>query len=512
MANNYRMTKRQTTSEHDVQPSPAGARQAGETELPKSPTGIAGLDEITKGGFPSGRPTLICGGAGAGKTLLAVSFLVNGAEQFGEPGVLMTFEESAADVAVDVRSLGFDLQKLIDAGKLAIDYVHIERSEIEETGEYDLEGLFVRLDHAINSIGAKRVVLDTIESLFGGLSNASILRAELRRLFRWLKDKGVTAVVTGERGDGGLTRQGLEEYVSDAVIVLDHRVHDQISTRRLRVVKYRGSHHGTNEYPFLIDQDGIAVLPITSLGLRHHALVERVSTGVGQLDAMLSGGGYYRGSTILLSGTAGTGKTSLAAHFVDAACRRGERCLYFLSEESPQQLLRNMRSIGLDLEPWMDCGLLTFHADRPSRFGLEQHLAAVHRAVRHVKPTVIVIDPITNLLAAGTRSDVHDMLTRIIDYLKVEGITALFTSLTHGITELQETDATISSLMDTWVLLTLSEVGHERRRKIAILKSRGMGHSNETREFVFTDSGFDLREPVAALRGALPNDRSRQGS
>ncbi len=348
-------------------------------ELPKAATGIEGLDEITRGGLPRGRPTLVCGGPGSGKTLLAVSFLVNGANQFGEPGVFMTFEENAEDIAKDVASLGFDLQTLVADGKLAIDYVHIERSEIEETGEYDLEGLFVRLDHAIRSIGAKRVVLDTIEALFSGLSNTGILRAELRRLFRWLKDKGVTTIVTAERGDGALTRNGLEEYVSDAVIMLDHRIDDQISTRRLRVVKYRGSHHGTNEYPFLIDQDGIAVLPITSLGLDHPAPTDRVSTGVEILDSLLGGRGFYRGSTILVSGTAGTGKTSFAAHFLDAGCRRGERCLHMLMEESPQQVVRNMRSIGLDLQPWIEMGLLNFHADRPARLGLEQHLAGLHR-------------------------------------------------------------------------------------------------------------------------------------
>jgi len=472
-------------------------------QLPKSPTGIEGLDEITRGGLPKGRPTLICGAAGSGKTLVAVTFLVNGARLFGEPGVLMTFEENGEEIARDVASLGFDLQALVADGKLSIDYVHIERSEIEETGEYDLDGLFIRLDHAIRSIGAKRVVLDTIESLFGGLANEAIIRAELRRLFRWLKDRGVTAVITAERGDGeGLTRQGLEEYVSDAVIVLDHRVQGQVSTRRLRVVKYRGSHHGTNEYPFLIDQGGVSVLPVTSLGLQHPALVERVSTGVPPLDEMLSDHGYYRGSTILVSGTAGTGKTTIAAHFVDAACRRGERCLYFLSEESPQQLLRNMRSIGLDLEPWVERGLLAFHADRQSRFGLEQQLVAMHRAVRQSKPSVVVIDPIANLQAVGSQTDVEAMLTRVIDYLKTEAITALFTSLPAAQTESKETDVTISSLMDACILVRLKEANHERRREIAVLKSRGMAHSNQIREFVLTDHGFELRPvPAAAVRG-----------
>jgi circadian clock protein KaiC len=473
-------------------------------EIAKSPTGIHGLDEITHGGLPLGRPTLVCGSAGSGKTLLAASFLLNGVVRFGEPGVLMTFEETGEELAGDLKSLGYDLDKLVDEGRLIVDYVHVERSEIEETGEYDLEGLFVRLEHAVTSIGAKRIVLDTIESLFAGLSNPAILRAELRRLFRWLKEKGLTAVLTGERGEAGLTRQGLEEYVSDAVILLDHRVQDQVSTRRLRIVKYRGSHHGTNEYPFLIDHDGLSVLPVTSLGLSHPALNDRVSTGIDRLDEMLSGRGYYRGSTILLSGTAGTGKTSLAAHFVDAACRRGQRCLYFLFEESPQQLVRNMRSIGIDLQQWVDRELLEFHADRPSRFGLENHLAGMQRAVRTFQPTVAVVDPVTNLLTVGSQSDVRSMLTRVIDYLKQETITALFTSLTPGATELQQTDAAISSLMDTWIVLTIGEENRRRRRWLSVLKSRGMAHSNTVREYALTDQGLQVldSEPARPARAA----------
>jgi len=471
-------------------------------EIAKSPTGIQGLDEITSGGLPKGRPTLVCGAAGSGKTLLAASFLLNGIVKYGEPGLLVTFEETSEELASDLASLGYDLDKLTANGKLLVDYVRVERSEIEETGEYDLEGLFVRLEYAIDSIGAQRIMLDTIESLFAGLSNPGILRAELRRLFRWLKDKGITAVLTGERGDAGLTRQGLEEYVSDAVILLDHRVQEQVSTRRLRIVKYRGSHHGTNEYPFLIDRDGLSVLPVTSLGLSHPALQERVSTGVAQLDEMLSGKGYYRGSTVLLSGTAGTGKTSLAAHFVDAACRRGEHCLYFLFEESPQQLMRNMRSIGIELQQWVDCGLLYFQADRPSRFGLENHLATMQRAVRDFKPAVTVIDPVTNLLTVGTHSDVRSMLTRIIDYLKLEAITGLFTSLSPGRTELEETDAGISSLMDTWIVLSVNEEDRKRRRWLSVLKSRGMSHSNRVREYVLTDNGVLLLngEPSREMR------------
>ena len=469
-------------------------------EIEKSPTGVQGLDEITNGGLPKGRPTLVCGGAGSGKTLLAASFLLNGVNQYGEPGVLMTFEENSEELTSDLASLGYDLPKLVAEGKLIVDYVRVERSEIEETGEYDLEGLFVRLEHAVSSIGAQRIVLDTIESLFAGLSNPGILRAELRRLFRWLKDKRLTAVLTGERGDTGLTRQGLEEYVSDAVILLDHRVLDQVSTRRLRIVKYRGSHHGTNEYPFLIDRDGLSVLPVTSLGLTHPALKERVSSGVADLDGMLSGKGYYRGSTVLLSGTAGTGKTSLAAHFVDAACRRGERCLYFLFEESPAQLMRNMRSIGIDLEQWVKSGLLQFHADRPSRFGLETHLAGMQRAVRTFNPTVTVADPVTNLLTVGTQGDVRSMLTRIIDYLKQAAITGLFTSLTSGATELNDTDAGISSLMDSWIVLRVNEVNRKRRRWLSVLKSRGMAHSNEVVEYMLTDQGLQLLDGADAAR------------
>jgi circadian clock protein KaiC len=466
--------------------------------LAKCPTGIHGLDEITHGGLPKGRPTLVCGGAGSGKTLLATTFLVNGALQFDEPGVLMTFEENSDELASDVASLGYDLPSLVNEGKLFVDYVRIERSEIEETGEYDLEGLFVRLEHAIRSTGAKRVVLDTIESLFSGLDNSTILRAELRRLFRWLKDKSLTAVITAERGDGTLTRQGLEEYVSDAVILLDHRVTDQVSTRRLRVVKYRGSHHGTNEYPFLIDRSGVSVLPVTSLALDHRASMERLSSGVPELDVMLGGQGFFRGSTVLVSGTAGTGKTSLAAHFADIACRRGERVLYFLFEESPQQLMRNMRSIGIELQPWVDEGLLQFHADRPSRAGLEAHLALIYQTVRDFRPSVAIVDAVTNLLTVGSALDVRAMLMRVIDFLKVNEVTGYFTSLTPGKTELEETQAGVSSLMDTWIVLTIQEVDRARQRQVTVLKCRGTAHSNRIRDFELTDHGLRLLDDQPA--------------
>jgi len=472
-------------------------------KLPKTPTGIEGFDEITGGGLPTGRPSLVCGGAGCGKTLFAISFLVNGATQFDEPGVFMSFEESTDELAQNVASLGFDLTGLIEKKKIVLDHVRVERSEIEETGDYDLGGLFIRLGFAIDSIGARRVVLDTIESLFSGLANETILRAELRRLFRWLKDRGVTAVITGERGDGSLTRHGLEEYVSDAVILLDHRVIDEISTRRLRIVKYRGSAHGTNEYPFLIDEDGIAVLPVTSLSLSHDVRSERISTGIPRLDTMLAGRGYFRGTTVLVSGTAGAGKTSVSAHFVDAACRRGERCLVFLFEESPQQVVRNMRSIGIDLQPWADRGLIEFHAARPSTFGLEMHLSRIHRAIDRFRPRVVVLDPVSSLLTVATGADVHGTLTRLVDHLKREGITALMTSLSHGKTEQERTDAAISSIVDTWLLLVTLETSGERNRGLYVLKSRGMGHSNQIREFIFTEHGVDLVDVYAHPSGVL---------
>jgi circadian clock protein KaiC len=471
--------------------------------LPKSATGIDGFDQVTAGGLPTGRPTLICGGAGCGKTLFAISFLVNGAVKFGEPGVFMSFEESGHELAQNVASLGFDLPGLIEQKKIVLDYVRVERSEIEETGDYDLEGLFIRLGFAIDSIGAKRVVLDTIESLFSGLANQTILRAELRRLFRWLKDKGVTAIITGERGEGTLTRHGLEEYVSDAVIVLDHRVTEQISTRRLRVVKYRGSAHGTNEYPFLIDEDGIAVLPVTSIGLSHAASSERISTGIARLDTMLGGQGYFRGSTVLVSGTAGAGKSSVAAHFLDATCRRGERCLAFVFEESPAQVVRNMRSIGIDLQQWVDGGLLEFHAARPSLRGLEMHLSRLYGAIDRFQPSVVVLDPVTSLLTVAQETDVQATLTRLVDYLKLREVTALLTSLTHGRTDLEQTDVAISSIVDTWLLLVTLESSGERNRGLYVLKSRGMGHSNQIREFLLTDHGVELVDVYAGPSGVL---------
>ena len=460
--------------------------------LQKTPTGIAGFDEITFGGLPKGRPALLCGGPGCGKTLFAVEFLVRGAREFGEPGVFIAFEETADELARNVTSLGFDLNRLVRQKKLAVDYVHIERGEIQETGEFDLEGLFIRLGHAIDTIGAKRVVIDTIEALFSGLPNEALLRSELRRLFRWLKEKRVTAIITAERGAGSLTRYGLEEYVADCVVLLDHRVIEQLTTRRLRVVKYRGSLHGTNEYPFLIGQTGISVLPVTSLGLTHEAPTQRISSGIPRLDTMLNGKGFYRGSSVLVSGTAGTGKSTLGARFVEASCQRGEKALYFAFEESPDQIVRNMRSVGIALARHAARGLLQFHATRPTYYGLEMHLVTIHDAVRKFEPAVAVFDPLTNLAEVGNQREVKATLTRLIDFLKMHQITAMFTSLTQGGANLDQTELGVSSLMDSWIVLRNLENGGERNRVIYLLKARGLAHSNQVREFVLSGKGIDL--------------------
>ena len=470
--------------------------------LQKSPTGIRGLDEITGGGLPTGRPTLVCGGAGCGKTLLAMEFLVRGATEFGEPGVFMAFEETGEELTENVASLGFDLKALVAGKKLLVDYVYVDRSEFEETGEYDLEGLFIRLGYAIDSIKAKRVVLDTIEGLFAGLPNQAIVRAELRRLFRWLKDKGVTVVMTGERGDGTLTRYGLEEYVSDCVISLDHRVVDQVTTRRIRVVKYRGTTHGTNEYPFLIEKDGISIWPITSVQLQHTASHERIPTGIERLDTMLGGKGFYRGSSILLSGTAGTGKTSVAATFADAACRRGERCLYFSFQESPSQIMRNVGTIGLNFQQWVNKGRLGLLSVRPFSHGLETHLARKNQSITEFVPQVVIIDPITGLDTTGTPLEIKAALMRLLDWLKLKGITTMLTETMSG-SALDRTDAALSSLVDTWIVLRDLETNGERNRGLHVLKSRGMEHSNQVREFVVTETGIRLTDVYIGPSGML---------
>lgn len=461
--------------------------------IEKAKTGISGLDEITFGGLPKGRPTLVCGSAGAGKTMFAAEFLLRGATEFDEPGVFMMFEENARELAENVRSIGFDLDELVEKKLIVLDHVHIERSEIEETGEYDLEGLFIRLAYAIETVGAKRVVLDTLEALFSGLPNHAVLRAELRRLFRWLKDRGMTAVITGERGEKTLTRYGLEEYVADCVILLDNRVDHQISTRRLRVVKYRGSAHGTNEYPFLIGEHGFSVLPITSLGLKHSAPTGRISTGVDELDKMFGGKGVYRGSSVLITGSPGTGKSSLGASFLNAACSRGEKAVLFAYEESVEQYMRNMASIGLNLRPFMDDGILTIYASRPTLQGLEQHLVMMHDAIERISPKLVVVDPISNLTIENKESEIKPTLMRLIDMIKMKEITAVFTSLVSGSVDTDEdSQVGVSSLMDTWLLLRNVEYNGERNRTLFVLKSRGMKHSNQVREFVMSDSGIDL--------------------
>lgn len=482
----------------------AKSKQKSENKsMAKTPTGINGLDEITEGGLPKGRPTLICGDAGSGKTVFAIEFIVKGATDYNEPGVFVAFEEKGEELAVNVASLGFDLNKLIAEKKIKIDHVQIDRSEIEETGEYDLDGLFIRLGYAIDSIGAKRVVLDTIENLFAGLTNHGILRAELRRLFTWLKDKGVTAIITGEKGDGKLTRQGLEEYVSDCVILLDHRIQNQISTRRLRIIKYRGSVHGTNEYPFLIDEDGISVLPVTSLQLSNSVSSERVSSGIPSLDEMLGGKGFFKGSSILVSGTAGSGKTSISAHFANASCNRKERCLFFAFEESPEQIIRNMKSINLDLDKHLKNGLLRFYASRPTLYGLEMHLVVIYKLIKQFKPKAVVLDPITNLVTVGDASEVKSILIRLIDFLQKEQITVMFTALTFNNSVQTRADEDVSSLVDTWLSVHGIEYNGERNRGLYIMKSRGMKNSNQVREFLITDNGIEIVEVALGPNGVL---------
>lgn len=471
--------------------------------LEKSPTGIKGLDEISGGGLPKGRTTIVCGGPGCGKTMLGIEFLVRGATEFNEPGVLLAFEETPEEMARNVASLGFDLNGLVERKKLFFEYVYIEPSEIEEAGDYNLEGLFIRLQNAIETVGAKRVLLDTVEAIFSGFRNMGILRAEIRRLFRWLKERGLTTVVTAERGEGTLTRHGLEEYVSDCVVVLDHRISEQTSTRRMRIVKYRGTSHGSDEYPFLIDEQGMSVLPISSLELQHAASTERVSSGIGDLDEMLEGEGYFRGSSVLVSGTAGTGKTTLATSFADATCRRGEKCLYIAFEESLGQLSRNMRSVGFDLNPWIKKGLLTHKAWRPSQYGMEMHLLRIHKLVEQFQPKAVVIDPVTNLISGSSEKDVHAMLTRLLDFLKMRKTTALFTSLTSGGESLERTNLAISSLIDSWILLRDIELNGERNRAVYLVKSRGMAHSNQLREFVMGKSGIRLIPAYVGSGGVL---------
>jgi circadian clock protein KaiC len=479
------------------------------TPLAHCPTGIAGLDDITDGGLPLGRTTLVAGGPGCGKTLLGVEFLVRGAQR-GEPGVFVAFEETADELTANVASLGWDLGALCAEGQLVVDHVKVERERIDKTGDYDLEALFIRIGFAIQEVGAKRVVLDTLEVLFSALDDSAALRAELRRLFSWLKGQGVTAIVTAERGDGSLTRHGLEEYVADCVITLDHRVDDQIAVRRIRVVKQRGSHHGTNEYPFVIDAGGLSVVPVTSFHLDHPASTDIVSTGIPELDAMIGRGGWYRGSTTLISGESGTGKTTFAAAFADAACRRGGRCLFMAFEESGRQLARNMASLGMDLGRWVDEGRLRVHSSRPTQLGLERHLTTVYQHVEAHQPDVVVVDPITDFTSLGSSTDVKVLLMRIVDYLKMREVTAVFTSLLH---DRGTEDPTVSSLIDNWVQLRNLETESQRDRGVFIQKARGMPHSNQIREFILTDDGIQLLDVIAGPGGVVTGRaRSRRSS
>jgi circadian clock protein KaiC len=473
------------------------------TKLPKSPTGINGFDGIVGGGLPTGRPTLVCGNAGCGKTLFGMEFLVKGATLYNEPGVFVAFEENEAELTANVASLGWDLAALSDQKKIFLDYVYLERSEIEEAGEFNLDGLFIRIENAVRAVDAKRIVIDTIEVLFSGFTDTALLRGEIRRLFRWIKERKLTAVITGEQGASTLTRSGLEEYVSDCVIFLDHRMVDQVATRRLQAIKYRGTSHGTNEYPFLITEKGLQVLPITDLKLDYPVSSERISTGIDRLDTMLGGLGYFRGSSILVSGTAGTGKSSLSACFTVAACKRGDRALYFSFEEAPQQLLRNMSSINLDLETPLKKGLLKFHSVRASSFGLEAHLSMMLKAIIEVDPAVVVIDPISNMNGVASSKDAKEMLTRLIDFMKMKGITSFFTELTHGVSVLENTETAISSLMDTWILLRDIEINGERNRGLYVLKSRGMAHSNQIREFLISSKGLQLIDVYTGSGGVL---------
>ena len=471
--------------------------------LEKCRTGISGFDEITGGGLPKGRPTLVCGGAGSGKTLFAMEFLLNGATQYNEPGIFISFEENERELTENVASLGWDLEALSREKKIFLDHVYIERSEIEETGEFNLEGLFIRIESALSAVNAKRIAVDSMEALFSGFSDEMTLRAEIRRLFRWLKEKGLTAVITGEQGKGSFTRHGLEEYISDCVVFLDNRMNDQVATRRIRVVKYRGTSHGANEYPFLITEKGFSVLPITSLNLDYPVSTERIPTGVERLDTMLGGQGFFRGSSILVSGTAGTGKSSLAARFAAAACNRGEQALYFSFEESPQQIMRNMGSIGIDLRSPAENGLLHFRSVRASSFGMEIHLSMMVKAMNDINPTVVAIDPISNLSSVGDEKEVKETLTRLIDYMKMKGITSFFTDLTFGGNALEKTQNAISSLMDTWILLKDIELNGERNRGMYVLKSRGMAHSNQIREFLITNDGLQLVDAYIGPGGVL---------
>ena len=461
-------------------------------QLRKTPTGIEGLDQITHGGLPKGRPTLIYGGAGCGKTLLAAEFIVRGITEFNEAGAFITFEETAQELTENVASLEFDIERLIENKDLFIHEVALGPEEMVELGGYDLNGLFIRIEYAIDSVGAQRLVIDGIETLFSYFTHEQNLRAEIKRLFEWIKKKGVTAVITAESDEVSKksTKHGIEEYLSDCVIFLDQRIQDEIAVRRLHIVKYRGTRHGTNEYPFLVTENGLSVLPVTVPGLDHEVPTERISTGIPQLDEMFGGKGYYRGSSILISGTAGTGKSSFASYFAKSVCESGKRCIYFSFEESTSQIIRNMQSIGLDLLPFEKQGLLQFHAVRPTMYGLEMHLLTMHRIINEFTPEAVLLDPISNLTSIGTIENIKLMFLRILDHLKKNRITALCTNLTEGGHAQEATEVGVSSIMDTWILLENLRKEDQRQRLISIIKSRGMPHSKSVRSFDLTDHGI----------------------
>ena len=462
------------------------------SELEKTPTGIQGLDHVTYGGLPAGRPTLVCGGPGCGKTVLGMEFLIRGALEYDQPGLFISFEESEEALLENLSSLTFPVRELVSQDKIRINQIFVDHLQVLQAGNFSLDGLLIQLEHGVKQTGAKRVVLDTLGKIFSVLADSAMLRREIARLFQWLRDQDLTAVVTAEEGRGSLSRYGFEEYVSDCVIVLDHRIKDQISKRRLRIVKYRGSNHVKDEIPFLIGERGLSVFPITTALLDHQVGRERVSTGVESLDEMFGGEGYYRGSTVLVTGKAGTGKSSLASAFAAAACERGERALYLAFEESPSQLMRNMESVGIKLAEKQTGGNLEIHAFRPSLRGLEEHLINISQLVETFQPTCVVMDPITGLVEIGSEREVKSMLTRTLDLLKSKGITLFFTALISGSGRPDETDARVSSLMDTWIGLDYEDEDHTRRRMIHIIKSRGMDHSAEKREFMITSEGLSV--------------------
>jgi circadian clock protein KaiC len=492
--------------------APKQTKALNHNQIHKCPTGIKGFDQITEGGLPKNRTTLISGSAGSGKTLLGIDFLINGATNYNEPGIFMSFEETEDELYKDVASLNLDLRGLVSQKKILLEHIILEHKDIQEI-DFNLEGLLIRLENAVDSIGAKRVVLDSIESLFAGVTNDGILRIEIKRLFRWLKEKQVTAIVTGEPAQSSYTRHGLEEYISDCIILLDNRVREQISTRRIRVIKYRGSNHGTNEYPFVIDGAGLSVIPITSAGLDQPGTNEKIPTGIPSLDKMFAGKGYTRGSTILASGTAGTGKTSLAAAFAIKTCKRGERCLFLSYEESSGQLIQNLKSIGFHLEPLIRRGLLKIVSTRPSFFGLEMHLLDLYKIIAEFKPRAVVIDPLTSLLGQGNQPELQSMLTRMIDVLKSNGITGFFTSLVSS-TSQNDTSGEIgvSSLIDTWIVVRELEEdeGKRRIRGLYVVKSRGTGHSSDVHKLVLSDTGVSL-VPMDTDATAGPNQKKKVG-